>query len=102
TDLSVATALLAAGRLLEIPEWEREAIDLARNAANYPPSRDGTVNTSLLKGTAGVGHVLNRMALQSGDRVLEDAARRWFEHTLRALPSGDVMAGFPSPDEQKR
>jgi hypothetical protein len=98
SDLSVAIAMLAAGRLLEVPEWEREAIDLARGAANCPPSRDGIFNTSLLEGTAGVGHALSRMAVQTGDSVLEDGARRWLVRTLRMLPSDDAMAGFPSRD----
>ena len=97
-DAGVAAALLAAGRLLEVPEWEQEAIDLARNAANGPPPRDGVEDTCLCHGTAGVGHILNRMALQTGDRSLEDAARRWLERTLATLPSGRVMAAFPSKD----
>jgi hypothetical protein len=97
-DTSVAIAMLAAGRLLEVPEWEREAIDLARNAANSRPALDGMSDIGLCHGAAGVGHILNRMALQTGDRALEDAARRWLERTLRMLPAGDVMAAFPSQD----
>ena len=95
-DPSVAIAILAAGTLLGVPEWEREAIDLARNAANCNPSHDGILDTCLCHGTAGVGHIFNRMAWQTGDQALEDAARRWFERTLRMLPRGDVLTAFPS------
>jgi hypothetical protein len=96
--------MLAAGRLLGVPDWEREAIDLARNAANCAASRDGVLDTCLCHGTAGVAHIFNRMAQQTQDRALEDAARRWFERTLRMLPAGDVLAQFPSnvPDRRIR
>lgn len=95
-DPSVAIAMLVAGRLLEVPEWEREAIDLARNAAHCAPSSDGIFDTCLCHGAAGVGHVYNRMSQQTGDRELEDVARRWFERALQMLEPGNVMAGFPS------
>lgn len=97
-DTSVAIAMLAAGRFLAVPEWEREAIDLAREAADCPPSRDGVLDAGLCHGSAGVGHMLSRMAQHTGDGALEDAARRWLERVLRMRMPGHEIAGFPTMD----
>lgn len=78
-DPGVAAALFAAGR-------RQEALDLARTAAQRPFEETGVVDGGLCHGAGGLLHVFNRLRQATGDGVLADAARRWFEAAL-VLPT---------------
>src|SRR5262249_43798455 len=82
-DLSVAAALLVAGRCARLPAWEREALAVARRAAQRPPEQSGVRDASLCHGAAGVGHLFNRMYQATGAPPLAEAAPLWFRRTLR-------------------
>lgn len=74
-DPGVAVALLAAGR-------RDDAVEVARAAATRPVESCGVVDAGICHGAAGLLHVFNRLHQETGDGVLAEAARRWFEHTL--------------------
>ena len=71
----VAAALLAAGR-------RDDAVEVARAAAGRPVDDCGVVDAGLCHGAAGLLHVFNRLHQATGDGLLADAARGWFEPAL--------------------
>src|SRR5262249_13156575 len=93
-DLSVAAALLVAGRCAGLPEWEREALAVARRAAQRPPELSGVRDAGLCAGAAGVGHLRNGMYQATGDPVLGEAARFWFRRTLDMRQPGQGVGGY--------
>jgi hypothetical protein len=52
------------------------------------------VDAGLCHGSAGLGHLFNRMHQASGDPVLEDAALRWYRHTLDIQRPGEGIGGY--------
>jgi hypothetical protein len=49
---------------------------------------------SLVRGTAGVAHALNRLFQATGDRVFGDAARAWFERTIALFDPARGLGGY--------
>jgi lantibiotic biosynthesis protein len=92
-DAGIAAALLGAARHTDNPEWEREALRVALAAAKRDPESTGAVDTGLCHGTAGLGHVFNRLYQATGREELAGAARLWLERTL-ALRRQEGLAGF--------
>ena len=66
-DPGIAAALLLAGRAMDEPAWEREALDLARTVARRPAGNCGVNDAGLCHGAAGLGHLLNRFYQATGD-----------------------------------
>jgi hypothetical protein len=93
-DLSVAAALLVAGRCARLPEWEREALAVARRAARRSPEQSGVRDAGLCHGAAGIGHLFNRMYQATGDPTLAEAARFWFGRTLDMRRPGRGVGGY--------
>lgn len=93
-DPGVAAALLGAAQNIGEPAWEREALEIAREAANRPPDQAGVVDAGLCHGAAGLGHLFNRMHQTTGDPNLARAARFWLERTLAMRRPGRGIAGF--------
>jgi lantibiotic modifying enzyme len=105
-DAGVAAALLVAARSAGEPAWEREAVGLARRAADRPADRARVVDTGLCHGAAGLGHLFNRLFQATGDTLLGTAARFWFRRALEMRQPGRGLAGFAAsrgarPDEQQ-
>ena len=102
-DLGVAAALLLAARCVAQPDWEREAVRVARLAARRPEASAGVLDTGLCHGAAGLGHLFNRLYQATGDEDLAAAARSWFRRTLVMRRSGEGIAGFLAwaPDRHK-
>jgi lantibiotic biosynthesis protein len=93
-DLGIAAALLVAAHCVGHERWATEALSIARNAARISPGESGIVDTGLCHGSAGAGHVFNRMYQMTHDPLLLDAARFWLERTLdMRVPKGG-LAGF--------
>src|SRR5262249_41487720 len=93
-DLSVAAALLVAGRCAGLPAWEREGLAIARRAAGRPPEESGVRDAGLCHGAAGVGHLFNRMYQATGGPTLGAAARSWFRRTLAMRRPGRGVGGY--------
>jgi lantibiotic modifying enzyme len=93
-DPGVAASLLWAARLLNDPAWEREALAIARRAAQRPAEQSGVIDAGLCHGAAGLGHLFNRMFQATGDPCLAKAARFWFERTLQMRRAGRGVGGY--------
>lgn len=93
-DPGVAAALLAAARHAGRADWEAEALDTARRAAARDFGHAGVLDAGLCHGSAGLGHLFNRMHQASGDPLLADAARAWFRRALDERKPGEGVGGF--------
>ena len=93
-DPGVAVALLAAGHALDDPRLIGEATELATACAPWV-DRSGVVDASICHGSAGLGHIFNRLGQTLGDERLLDLARYWFGRTLRERRVDMPVAGFP-------
>ncbi len=103
-DPGVAATLLLAARRSGHQDWEREALRIAKRAADRPPGSAGIRDAGLCHGSAGLGHLFNRMYQASGDEQLAEAARYWFRRTLEMRQPKTGVGGFLAyiPDSQGR
>lgn len=90
-DLGISVVLLAAARSFGRPDWEAEALDLARLAARRPVE---ATDSSLCHGTAGNGHLFNRIFQATGDPEMKEAALAWYRLALGQRRPGEGFAGF--------
>jgi hypothetical protein len=101
-DPGIAAALLSAARGVAHGGWEREAVALARAAANLRPEDTRVRDAGLCHGATGVAHIFNRISQATNDSLLADAARSWFERTLDMQRPAEGVGGFaalaPSED----
>jgi lantibiotic biosynthesis protein len=93
-DPGVAVSLFWAARSVGEPAWEREAVEIAREAAKRTPDQAGVVDAGLCHGAAGLGHIFNRMSQATGDATLRRAARYWIERALAMRQEGRGIGGF--------
>ncbi|HSR90337.1 MAG TPA: lanthionine synthetase C family protein [Gemmatimonadales bacterium] len=97
-DPGVAAALLAAARVLEQPDLEQEAIDLAVSAAARPPSESLIADAGICHGAAGLGQLYNRFFQMTGHPALGAAARDFFAQAIEFRRPGTGIAGYaPAP-----
>lgn len=95
-DPGVAAALLVAGRGAGEPAWERIALEVARDAAGRSEQSARVMDAGLCHGAVGVAHIFHRMHCMTGDETLAEAARTWYERTLRFRNPGLGFGGFRS------
>jgi lantibiotic modifying enzyme len=93
-DAGVAAALLVAARCVNEAEWEREALAIARRAAARKPESAGVKDAGLCHGSAGLGHIFNRLFQATSEASFRETARYWFEQTLELRRPGQGIAGF--------
>ncbi len=93
-DPGIAASLLAAARAVGNAEWERQALDIALVAAAREEATALVRDAGLCHGSAGVGHLFNRMYQATGEERLAAAARLWFERTFGFQVPGEPVAGF--------
>jgi lantibiotic modifying enzyme len=97
-DPGVAAALLAAAKVLEQPDLEKEAIDLAVSAAARPLSESLIADAGICHGAAGVGQLYNRFFQMTGHPALGKAARDFFAQAIELRRPGTGIAGYaPAP-----
>jgi lantibiotic modifying enzyme len=94
-DLCIAIALLHAARRTGSPEWESEALGLARAAAGRSLTSSGVLDGSLCHGAVGVSHLFNRVFQATGDPELGRAARTWLARAFDLRRPGERFGGFP-------
>lgn len=92
----VAVALLAAARCVGDQRWEEAALAIARAAARRPVESSGVRDAGLCHGSAGLGHLFNRLYQATGDEVCGAAARFWLGQALEFMCPDDWPVGFPS------
>ena len=95
-DLGIACVLLCAARSFGRPDWEEEALALARLSAERSFEATGTVDTGLCHGAAGLAHLFLRIHHATGDPAMKEAALAWYERTLEMRRPGEGVAGFLS------
>lgn len=96
-DPGVAAALLATARAVGDEGWERQAGRVALDAAARSEDKAGVQDAGLCHGSAGLGHLFNRLYQATGEEPLAAAARRWFESCLDFPQAGhDGVAGYAS------
>lgn len=78
----VSAAVLLAALDTGERDWYDLAVRLGLEAAARPPDRTGVVDAGLCHGSAGVGHLFNRLHQLTGIPEFEDAARFWLLRTL--------------------
>jgi hypothetical protein len=93
-DVGASAALLYAARCVGEPVWEREALEIARGAAQRPPEQSRIVDAGLCHGAAGLGHLFTRMYQATGEPVLGEAARFWLDRTLTMRRPGEGVGGY--------
>lgn len=93
-DPGVSVALLRAAQCIGEPEWERAAIEIAKAALKRPLSRSGVSDASLCHGSAGLGHIFNRLYQSTREKPFRQAARFWFDHTRQIRRPGEGVGGF--------
>lgn len=93
-DAGIAAVLYEAGRVVDEPAWQREALAIAVAAAAHSAETARVRDACLCHGSAGLGHLFNRLYQSSGDLRLRDAALRWFRHALDQRCPGEGVGGF--------
>lgn len=101
-DAGLAAALLVAARGAGESAWEREALKIARVAAERGAERSGVVDATLCHGAAGLGHVFNRIFQATGEDWSRRASSFWFARALGMRRPGEGVGGFLSFQRDER
>lgn len=95
-DPGLSVMLLGAARAAGEQTWEQEAVAIARLAARRPIEEAEADTPGFCHGTAGLGHIFNRLYQATGDPVLGKSATDWFERTLAMRQPGRGIGGYPA------
>jgi hypothetical protein len=90
----VALALFSAARALGDRALAAEALTIARDAAALSPQSAGIVDACVCHGSAGLGHIYNRLYQATGCEALRSAAVAWLVRAMDARKSRGGAAGF--------
>src|ERR1700674_702706 len=93
-DPGISVALLSAARAAGEPEWERQAVAIARAAAARPRDEGGVVDSGLCHGAAGLAHLYNRLFQATRDPLFKTEALAWIERLLAQRRPGEGIAGW--------
>lgn len=100
-DIGMAAALLSAAQCTGETSWAAKAVETAHAAVDYY-NPNWQPDTTLCHGTAGLGHLFNRIYQATGENRFREEARKWFGRTLELRQPGTGIAGFfrHSPNEE--
>ncbi len=93
-DPGLSLALLSAARAAGEPEWERQAVAVARLGVARDPDAGGVADGGLCHGAAGLAHLYNRLFQATGDPVFKAAALAWIERLMAQRRPGQGVAGW--------
>ncbi len=96
-DLGLAAALASAAECTGESSWKAKAIEAAHASIKYLKNSSFTApftNPHLCHGTAGHGHLFNRLYQTTGVEIFKEEARKWFRHTLDIRKPGIGIAGY--------
>jgi lantibiotic modifying enzyme len=93
-DLGVATALLLAARGAGEASWESAARRIALVAATRSIDDPRVADAELCHGSAGIGHIFNRLYQATGEAPLGEAARSWLSRALVQHEPGLGIGGY--------
>jgi lantibiotic modifying enzyme len=95
-DPGIALALLVAARAAGEPEWERQALAVARAAAERPREQGGIRDGGLCHGAAGLVHLYDRLFQATGDPLFRRESLAWTGRLLDQRRPGEGIAGWSS------
>jgi lantibiotic modifying enzyme len=101
-DLGVATALLLAARGAGEASWESAARRIALVAATRSIDDPRVADAELCHGSAGIGHIFNRLYQTTGEALLGEAARSWLGRALAMHEPGLGVGGYCMSQAGKR
>ena len=96
-DLGLAAALISAAGCTGESSWKAKAIEAAHASIDYLSELSETTNfphPCLCHGTAGLGHLFNRIYQASGVEAFKKEAVKWYRHTIKMQKPGTGIAGF--------
>ncbi|HLP47609.1 MAG TPA: lanthionine synthetase C family protein [Candidatus Deferrimicrobium sp.] len=96
-DLGLAAALATAAGCANEPSWKTKGIEAAHAAIDYLDNLLHTMafsDVTLCHGTAGLGHLFNRLYQDNKIDRFKKEALKWFRHTLDLRKLGKGIAGF--------
>ena len=96
-DLGLAAALASAANCSGESSWNAKAIEATHASIKYLKHFSTTApftNPHLCHGTAGLGHLFNRLYQTTGVEPFKEEARKWFRHTLDIRKPGTGIAGY--------
>jgi lantibiotic biosynthesis protein len=93
-DPGIAASLLVAARACREPAWESYAIELGLHAAARPVATAMVRDAGLCHGSAGLGHLFNRLYQETGEAGFATASRSWFSEALDFRQPGLGLAGY--------
>jgi lantibiotic modifying enzyme len=96
-DLGLAAALISAAHCTDQSSWKDKAIEVAHASIDYLNEISKTADFSdpcLCHGTAGLGHLFNRIYQATGVDSFKEEAYKWFRHTIKIRKPGIGIAGF--------
>jgi len=93
-DPGVLLCLLLTARALGDAGLEHAALALARETARRPAEQTGVKDASVCHGTAGLGHVYNRLYQATREPLFKEAATSWFIQTLELKRPGEGVGGY--------
>ncbi len=94
-DLGVGSALLQTARFMNQSQWHERALDiLSDTALRFDLYKNAVQDAGLCHGTAGIGHMFNRLFRYTGHEDFKTAARYWFEKTIEMSSFPDGIAGY--------
>lgn len=98
-DPGVAAALSSAARRVGRDDWDREARQIAVDAARRPKDEGGVQDAGICHGAVGLGLLFQRLHHRYGDEALAEASRHWYGWALdfRHEDHGGVpgFGGYP-------
>jgi hypothetical protein len=93
-DPGIAASLLLAARATGDAEWERQALDIGRAAAERPRGDGGVTDGGLCHGAAGLVNIFNRLYQATRDPRWRTEALYWVERLMALRQAGEGVAGW--------
>jgi class I lanthipeptide synthase len=95
-DLGLAAALISAAGCTGESSWKTKAIEAANASVDYlnKLSETACYDPCLCHGTAGLGHLFNRIYQSTGIEPFKEEAWKWFQQTIKLRNPGRGIAGF--------
>ncbi len=94
-DLGVSVALWNASKVLKDKELEHKANEILLHASRRRDLKENfVVDAGLCHGTAGIGHIFNRMFINTGIKDFKEASGYWFNETLKMAKFDNGLAGY--------
>jgi len=94
-DLGISVALWNASKALNSKELEQKSIEILLHSTKRKDLiENNIIGTGLCHGTAGIGHIFNRMFINARNKEFKEAAEYWFKKTLKLAKFEDGLAGY--------